>query len=195
VGGAIVRCALVGAVLVLLSGCSSADPPAQSLPPPVRGDARSGTGGPTTSADPTGTATGSSVNHTDPLAVYRAWWTALEKALATADANEPSLRDFAANPLLFETQGRLVTLRGVGIVQLIHFTLNPSVVARSAVRVDIADCVRGPAGTYRDARTGQPRAPANTRNDIATSDSIRCVLQLVRGAWYVTAIQAGGKPC
>jgi hypothetical protein len=199
VGGTVVRCALAGAILIALSACGSADPPAQPLPRPVQSGGGQGTSTAPTTGTPstsTGATTGpAAVDRTDPLAVYRAWWAALEKALATANANEPSLRDFGANPLLFETQGRLVTLRGVGIVQIVHFALNPSIVARSTVRVDVADCVRGPAGSYRDATTGQPRAPANTRNDIPTHDSIRCVLQLVRGGWYVTAIQAGGKPC
>lgn len=193
VGGAIFRCALAGAVLVALSGCGGADPPAPSLPPPVQG------GG--TSQTPTATATtGSSVspgqtNRTDPVSVYAAWWTALEKALATADAREPSLALYGGNPLLNTTRARLFGLQSQQVVQVVRFSHQQQVAARSATRVDILDCVRAPAGTYRDARTGQPRAPAGIRNDMATHDSIRSVLQLVGGAWYVTAIQAGGQPC
>jgi hypothetical protein len=203
VGGTVVRCALVGAFLVVLSGCGGEQPP--SVLPPAQqtaGTDSAGAGaGPVTNAPTTGpTSTVSpgspgTVNVGDPLSVYEAWWSALERALASANSNEPALSLYGANPLLDTTRVRLFTLAASQIVQVVHFQRTPQVVGRTPSRVDVLDCVRGPAGTYRDRRTGQPRTPAGSRNDIATHDSVRSVLQLIAGRWYVTAIQAGGKPC
>lgn len=211
VGGTVVRCALIGAVVFGLSGCGGGQPAAQ-LPPTV-GDpgastssagagAGTGTGSGQTTGTPGSTGTtagpgapGGGVDVSDPLAVYQGWWSAIEKALATANPNEPGLAQYGADPLLGATFFRLARLNTANLVQVVHYTHDQQVLGRSATRMDIADCVRGPAFTFRDARTGQPRAPSGFRNDIPTSDSIRSVLQLIAGRWYVTAIQAGSKQC
>jgi hypothetical protein len=208
VGGTVIRCALVGAVVIALSGCAG-DPAPAPLPagnspagPASSGTASSGTGSsgngagaPTTSMPPLGPTTPPGDDSKDPLKVYAGWWNAIETALATANPNEPRLARYGADPLLGATLLRLVNLKQSQLVQVVHYTHQQQVVAQSAKRVDIADCVRGPAGTFRDARTGQPRAPDGFRNDMPTHDSIRSVLQLIAGRWYVTAIQAGSKPC
>jgi hypothetical protein len=194
VGGTVCRCALAGALLLVLStlsACAGQDV-AVPLPAPAGGGTRSVTGPTVTDRghSPTG-----SVDRSEPLAVYQAWWAAVEKALATADANEPDLSRYGADPLLGATRIRLISLRVGELVQVVHYTHTQRVVSRTSKRVDIEDCVRGPAGTFRDARTHQPRAPSNFRNDIPTHDSIRSVLQAIDGTWYVTAIQAGSMPC
>jgi hypothetical protein len=196
VGGTVVRCALVGAVLLGLSGCGSGQQPAPL--PPVNGPAPQTTGvvGPTGPATPSPSVTPPSIAISgDPLAVYQSWWTAVEKALVTANASEPSLAQYGGNPLLGATQRRLIGLRAQQLVQVVHFGHSPQLAPQSTTRVDVLDCVTAPPGTYRDARTGAPRAPPGARNDIATHDSIRSVLQLIGGTWRVTAIQAGGRPC
>jgi hypothetical protein len=128
--------------------------------------------------------------------VYRAWWAAVQAALAAADPAAPALAIYAVDPLLANTRAGIARLRSQGIVQVVVFGLAPQVVARQADRVEIADCIRTPAGTYRDLGTGQPRAPAGFRNDSPTHDSLRFVLRQRDGAWYLVATTAlGGGPC
>jgi len=188
--------AAVVACLFALAGCGS-EPSTAPLPSVGAGPTSSGATG---AASPTDTPSGNTgpgaVDRSDPVAVYRAWWVAVQKALAAADPAFPELAAYAVDPLLANTRASLARLRGQGLVQVVTFALAPQVVNRQADRVEIADCIRTPAGTYRDARTGHPRTPAGFRNDIPTRDSLRFVLRLRAGAWYLVATTAlGGGPC
>jgi hypothetical protein len=168
------------------------------LPRPVQAGGGQGTST-ATSSSPAGASTSNTstggADRADPTAVYTAWWTVLERALATANSSDPDLSTYGTNPLLSTTRARLIALKTQQVVQVVRFTHQQRIANRTPTRVDILDCIGAPAGTYRDARTGQPRAPDGIRNDIATHDSVRSVLQLVGGIWYMTAIQAGGQPC
>jgi hypothetical protein len=136
------------------------------------------------------------VDRSDPLAVYRAWWAAVQRALASADPAFPDLASYGVDPLLANTRASLTRLRSEGVVQVVTFGLAPQVVRREPGRVELTDCVRAPAGTYRDAATGKPRAPTGFRNDIPTGDSLRFVLRPRGGAWYVVgATVLGGGRC
>lgn len=186
------------ACLVALAGCAGKEQAAPlpsvggggAVPSTAAGTPATGTGG------PSGSTTPPAVDRSDPLTVYRAWWAAVQAALARADPAVPALADYAIDPLLANTRAGIARLRGQGIVQVVVFGLTPQVVLRQPDRVEIADCIRTPAGTYRDAGTGQPRAPTGFRNDTPTHDSLRFVLRQRDRAWYLVATTAlGGGPC
>jgi hypothetical protein len=206
--------ASAGALLVLGAACAGQPAP---VPLPAAGPASptdsagpgsgvpagpgggwAGPGGP-----PGGTPTGSSaptspprVDRSDPLVVYRTWWVTVQQALSSADPALPDLASYAVDPLLANTRASLARLHGEGVVQVVSFGLAPRVVIREPDRVELTDCVRAPAGTYRDAVTGKPRAPTGFRNDVSTGDSLRFVLRPKGGAWYVVGATAlGGGRC
>src|SRR5215813_12528156 len=197
--GLAVRFALGWAFVVAVAACGAGDQPAPLPPPGAGGSAPGGTtagGGPDSATGGPGGAPGTAVDRSDPVAVYRAWWGAVQAALATADAGYPDLATYAVDPLLTNTRRSLARLRGAGVVQVVTFELAPQVVVRVADRVEIADCIRTPPGTYRDAGTERPRAPTGFRNDIPTRDALRFVLRPRGGAWYLVASTAlGGGPC
>jgi hypothetical protein len=192
------RAGLLVACLVALAGCGAKEQPAPL--PSVGGGATSSTGSGTPSTTTTGSPSSPpptpGVNRSDPVIVYRAWWAAVQSALATADPAAPGLALYAIDPLLANTRASIGRLRGQGIVQVVTFMLSPQVVTRQPDRVEITDCIRTPAGTYRDARTGQPRAPPGFRNDTSSRDSLRFVLRQRDSSWYLVATTAlGGGSC
>lgn len=136
------------------------------------------------------------VDRGDPMAVYRAWWGAVARALATADPTSPELAALATDPLLSQTRQAIAALRAQGIVQVVRFDLHPRLLSRSGTQAEIADCVGTPPGSYRDARTGRPRAPAGYANDRQLHDSLRFLLEFRPGGWYVVvATTAEGGAC
>jgi hypothetical protein len=136
------------------------------------------------------------VDRSDPLAVYQAWWVAVQRALVRADPEFPDLASYAVDPLLANTRASLTRLHGEGVVQVVTFALAPRVVLREPDRVELTDCVRAPAGTYRDAVTGKPRAPTGFRDDVSTADPLRFLLRPRGDAWYVVgATVLGGGRC
>jgi hypothetical protein len=206
--------ALAGSLLVMAAACGGQPAP---VPLPAAGPAGAtdpaspggggpagpgggwaGPGGPP-GGSPTGSATPAPpprVDRSDPLAVYRAWWAAVQRALASADPAFPDLASYAVDPLLANTRASLTRLHGEGVVQVVSFALAPQVVLRQPGRVELADCIRAPAGTYRDAVTGKPRAPTGFRNDMPSRDSLRFVLRPQGSAWYVVgATVLGGGRC
>ncbi|MBI1757673.1 MAG: hypothetical protein HYR62_00355 [Actinobacteria bacterium] len=191
---------VAGAALLLAAcapGAGSAALPGIRSGAAQSGAARSGavSGGVAGAGRPSAAAP-AGLDRLDPVAVYRAWWEAVGRALAAADPDAAELATLATDPLLGQTRDGIRALRAQGLVQVAHFALSPRQVERSGRRAEIADCVRTPAGSYRDARTGRPRAPAGYRDDVVTSDSLRFALRWTDNGWYlVAATAAGGGPC
>jgi hypothetical protein len=136
---------------------------------------------------------GSTVDHSDLMAVYRGWWTALQTAYAAGDAEDPALADYAVDPILGTQRASITTLRRQGIVQRTKFTLAPRLRYRTDRNAEVEDCVRGPANTYYDAATGRPRAPRGYRNDAPTEDRLLTTLQRRGDRWYVVAATGRGE--
>jgi hypothetical protein len=149
---------------------------------------------PETAAAPTPSGSpGSTVDHSDLMAVYRGWWTALQTAYAAGDAGDPALADYAVDPILGTQRASIATLRRQGIVQRTKFTLAPRLRYRTDRNAEVEDCVRGPANTYYDAATGRPRAPRGYRNDAPTEDRLLTTLQRRGDRWYVVAATGRGE--
>jgi hypothetical protein len=136
---------------------------------------------------------GRAVDHSDLLAVYRGWWTALQTAYAAGDAADPALADYAVDPILGTQRASIAALRRQGIVQRTRFTLAPRLRYRTDRDAEVEDCVRGPANTYYDAATGRPRAPRGYRNDAPTEDKLLTTLQRRGDRWYVVAATGKGE--
>jgi hypothetical protein len=128
-----------------------------------------------------------SVNRTDLLTVYRAWWKAVEQAFALGNADYPDMALYAVDPILSQEQTQIRRLRAQGLVQRTHLTLQPRILHQNDIVAEIADCVRGPAGTYHDLATGRPRAPSGYRNDVPTKDPLLVSLHKRGGYWFVVA--------
>ena len=187
------RCVTGIAVLALALGsaCSTGSGDATALPggPPAGSTGASSPGGttPTASASPT-TPAGS-----DVLTVYTAWWQALQAAYASGDPADPSLDDYAIDPILSRQRASIRALREQGVVQRASFTLRPRVRYQTDTIAEVEDCVRGPANTYYDALTGKPRAPRGYRNDVPTEDRLLMTLQRRGERWYVVAATGRGE--
>jgi hypothetical protein len=182
-------------LLVALSACSSGRgaeaEPLRPVDGPVTPIGQSG------SATPTSVPTTPGVDRGDALAVYRAWWKAVEEAFARGDATYADLAAYGADPILTKERNQIRALRAEGIVQRTQLALTPRVLHQDGVVAEIADCVRGPAGTYYDVLSGKPRAPRGYRNDVPTEDPLLVSLQKRGGtAWVVVAaISEGVQPC
>jgi hypothetical protein len=182
------------AVLLTCTACGPS-PGGDQLPPGNQalpeGPAGSTPPGPATTSSAT-PGPPPTVDHTDVLAVYRGWWTALEGAYARGDAADPALADYAVDPILSSQRAGIARLHAQGIVQRTRFTLAPRLRYRTGGNAEVEDCVRGPANTYHDAATGALRAPRGYRNDAPTEDRLLTTLQRRGDQWYVVAATGGG---
>ncbi len=182
---------MVVAALALASACSAGAGDATALPTGPSG----GSGGTpptsgavtTPSASPTATVDGG-----DVLAVYGAWWKALQVAYARGDPADPGLDDYAVDPILSRQRASIRALKEQGVVQRTAFTLRPRLRYQSDRYAEVEDCVRGPANTYYDALTGKLRAPRGYRNDVPTEDRLLMTLQRRGDRWYVVAATGKG---
>jgi hypothetical protein len=116
---------LLVAALLLVSACSStSDGTALPAGPLAGSGSGSPSAGPATTppSNPPGTVGGGEV-----LAVYIAWWRALQSAYARGDAADPSLDDYAVDPILSRQRASIRALRDQGVVQRTVFTLQPRV--------------------------------------------------------------------
>ena len=183
------RVVVAAALLLAGTGCASGPDGNAALPAgptaTVAGTAAA-TSGP--AASPAATA-----DRSDVLAVYRGWWTALQTAYAKGDADDPALARYAVDPILTRQRASIRALQAQGIVQRTTFTLTPRLRYRTAGNAEVEDCIRGPAGTYRDAATGRPRAPRGYRNDVPTEDRLLTTLQRRGDQWYVVAATGKGE--
>jgi hypothetical protein len=176
----------------LVPACSAASDDVTVLP----AGPTAGTGSGSSSVDaatptvssPSATAVGS-----DVLAVYTAWWKALQSAYARGDPADPSLDDYAVEPILSRQRASIRALRAQGVVQRTVFTLRPRLRYQTDRYAEVEDCVRGPANTYYDALTGEPRAPRGYRNDVPTEDRLLMTLQRRGDRWYVVAATGKGE--
>lgn len=193
-------CAALAAALLLAAGCAGGIDDGTPLPTRTAGAA--GTGGSTaagTTGPPTGTPTAGTsggstdVDRTDVLAVYTAWWRALQAAYARGDAADPALADYAVDPILSRQRASIQALRAQGVVQRTTFALQPRLRYRTDRYAEVEDCVRGPANTYYDAITGRPRAPRGYRNDVPTEDRLLMTLQRQGDQWFVVAATGRGE--
>lgn len=182
------------AALLLLAACSAPADDVGGLPTRPSGQPASASpsraGGQTpTAAGPTATE---AVDRTDVLAVYTAWWKALQSAYARGDPADPGLAAYAVDPILSRQRATIRALRAQGVVQRTTFTLQPQLRYQTDEYAEVEDCVRGPANTYYDAGTGQPRAPRGYRNDVPTEDRLLMTLRRRGDRWYVVAATGKG---
>ena len=184
------RRVVVAATLLLAgTGCASGPAGDAALPP---GPTTSAAAGAAASPRPTASAA-ATPGRTDVLVVYRDWWTALQTAYAAGDADDPALARYAVDPILTRQRASIRALDAQGIVQRTTFTLQPRLRYRTDGNAEVEDCIRGPAGTYRDAATGRPRAPRGYRNDVPTEDHLLTTLQKRGDRWYVVAATGKGE--
>jgi hypothetical protein len=171
--------------MALLAGCASDGPsePLQSVGQPTQPAGGATTRRPTPA--PTNVAPG--VNRADLMTVYRAWWQAVQEAFAQGDSASAKLAVFGVDPILTRERNQIRSLRAEGVVQRTRLSLSPRILHQEDIVAEIADCVRGPAGTYYDLATGKPRAPKGYRNDVPTKDALTVSLQKRGGYWYVVA--------
>lgn len=188
------RAVAVAATLLLLPACTASPEGSSALPSALP------TGGVSGSAVPTGAASATSApspsataDGSDVLAVYTAWWRALQSAYARGDPADPSLNDYAVDPILSRQRASIRALRAQGVVQRTVFTLQPRLRYQTDQYAEVEDCVRGPANTYYDALTGKPRAPRGYRNDVPTEDRLLMTLQKRGDRWYVVAATGRGE--
>ena len=182
-------------MLLLGSGCASRSGDVGALPPPPTVTGTTGSAAGTTAPAPT-TSPGSpspTVDRTEVLQVYTAWWRALEGAYAMGDPDAPGLAEYAVDPILARQRASIAAMREQGIVQKTSFALRPRVRYQTERNAEIEDCVRGPANTYHDAVTGRPRAPRGYRNEVPTEDRLLTTLQKRGDQWYVVAATARGE--
>jgi hypothetical protein len=184
------RVVVAAALLLAGTGCASGPDGDAALPPAPWAAT-------TTAAATTPAATTASpapaADRTDVLAVYRGWWTALQTAYAKGDADDPALARYAVDPILTRQRASIRALDAQGIVQRTTFILRPRLRYRTDGNAEVEDCIRGPAGTYRDAATGRPRAPRGYRNDVPTEDRLLTTLQRRGDQWYVVAATGKGE--
>jgi hypothetical protein len=169
--------------MALLVGCGANTPtgPLQPVGQPTQ-PAGGYTSRPSAPPSPT-----SSVNRADLMTVYRAWWKAVQDAFAQGNSTSADLALYGADPILTRERNEIRTLRAEGVVQRTQLTLNPRILHEDDIAAEIADCVRGPAGTYYDLATGKPRTPRGYRDDVPTKDALTVALQKRGGYWYVVA--------
>ncbi|HST63806.1 MAG TPA: hypothetical protein VLM05_01345 [Mycobacteriales bacterium] len=180
------RVVVAAALLLAGTGCAPGPDGDAALPP---APATTTTAAPTT---PPPSATAGPSAAADVLTVYRGWWTALQTAYAQGDADDPALARYAVDPILTRQRASIRALQAQGIVQRTTFTLTPRLRYRTDGNAEVEDCIRGPAGTYRDAATGRPRAPRGYRNDVPTEDRLLTTLQRRGDQWYVVAATGKG---
>lgn len=186
---------MIAIALLVLPACASAGGEAGALPPRPSGAATT-TGAADAEPSESGTVTpGSSpgVDRADPLAVYRAWWTALQDAYAAGNPDEPALAEYGVDPILGAQRASITAMRKQGVVQKTSFTLQPRLLYRTERNAEVEDCVRGPANTYYDAVSGRPRAPRGYRNEVPTEDRLLTTLQKRGDQWFVVAATARGE--
>lgn len=181
------RVVVAAALLLAGTGCASGPAGNAALPSADPTTAAAVTTAAATTASPS-----PAPESTDVLAVYRGWWTALQTAYAKGDADDPALARYAVDPILTRQRASIRALDAQGIVQRTTFTLRPRLRYRTDGNAEVEDCVRGPAGTYRDAATGRPRTPRGYRNDVPTEDRLLTTLQRRGDQWYVVAATGKG---
>jgi hypothetical protein len=180
---------------LLLAGCATAASPTAPLEPVGPPTQPVGTATTGRALAPVATPT-QAVNRADPLEVYRGWWRAVQEAFARGDSSYPGLATYGVDPILTRERTAISGLRAQGVVQRTQLTLSPRILHQEDITVEIADCVRGPAGTYYDLATGKPRAPHGYRNDVPTKDPLLVSLHKRGGYWYVVAAtNEGVQPC
>lgn len=179
-------------VALVVPACSAASDEVPALPagPPAGTGTVPASAGLSPTAAPTPSAT---VDGSDVLAVYTAWWRALQSAYARGDAADPKLDDYAVDPILSRQRASIRALKAQGVVQRTVFTLRPRVRYQTEQYAEVEDCVRGPANTYYDALTDKPRAPGGYRNDVPTEDRLLMTLQRRGDRWYVVAATGKGE--
>jgi len=185
---------LTAAFALLLTACSAHADTAARLPsanPDLPTPSSDRTAAGRTAALPT-----PSVDRADPVAVYREWWAAVQDAFARGEPDYPALAIYGVDPILSNERKQIRLLQTQGVVQRTRLELTPRVLHQDDTVAEIADCLRGPAGTYRDAVTGKPRAPRGYSNDVPTRDALLVSLQKRGDYWYVVAAtNEGVQPC
>jgi hypothetical protein len=180
--------------MLLLAGCTANAAPGQPLET-VGVPTQPGGSGTTRPPAPTPAPT-RVVNRTDLLTVYRSWWLAVQEAFAHGNGDYPDLALYGVDPILAKEHDEIRKLRAEGIVQRTKLTLKPQILHQDDITAEVADCIRGPAGTYYDVVTGKPRAPRGYSNDVPTQDALRVALHKRGGYWFVVAAtNEGVQPC
>ena len=135
-------------------------------------------------ADGPTTTTSSSTSVASSAAVlgaYRAEWAAYQRALATANAYDPSLAATMVDPLLQKVRANLLGYQNAGIVGRGSIQLNPRVVSISATTATVDDC-NFSSSELVYAKTGKPVPPITPPEH----DYVKATVVLVNGAWKVS---------
>jgi len=114
------------------------------------------------------------------LAAYRAGWAAFERALATANPEDPALAATMVDPQLQRVKANLLADQRQGMVGRGTTTLHPKITALSATSATVVDCAYSQAELVY-ASTGKPVPPVTPPEN----DGVSANLVLSGGKWKV----------
>jgi hypothetical protein len=134
-----------------------------------------------TSTAPNLTTTTLGATGTAVVSAYRAGWIAYDKALATANAYDPTLPITMAQPLLQKVEIALLDDKSKGIVGLGEVQLHPKLDTVSATSSTISDCIYTDSQLIYSA-TGKAVPPVTP----AEHERVEATLTFANGMWKVT---------
>jgi hypothetical protein len=124
------------------------------------------------------------------LQAYRAGWAAYDRALATANAYEPTLPATMVDPLLQKVRANLLADRNSGIVGRGSVVLHPKVSSLTAGTASVVDCTFSSSELVY-AVTGKPVPPLTPPQH----DGVQATLVLTGGAWKVSQQSVSEGKC
>jgi hypothetical protein len=166
--------ALVLAVALLTTGCSSDGKPKASST--------------TSSSAATRTSAGSSAEAA-VLDGYRGYWSAYLKAGDPMDPENTALREHTTGPALETVVKSFVALKSAGKVIRGQFDLAPRFVSADASTATVRDCYGDDTGVF-DSATGAREDKATGQRHLVTA-----TLRLEGGTWKVEQLADGGLGC
>jgi hypothetical protein len=167
-----------------LSACGSpsASPPSTTSTPSTSVSA--------STSSPSSTTAPVSAEASAVLDAYRAGWTAVEHATATANPLDPALKETMVNPVLHQVIGNLVTDNMEGIVGKGSIVLDPHVTAIDGTSATVLDCAYSSSFlVYK--KTGK-QVPPITKPE---HDADKATLVLVGSTWKTKTRQITEGSC
>lgn len=164
---------VLGLVGLSLAGCTNTTAVSQSTTSTIS---------PTTTSAPSSASTTTTLDaETEVLTAYRAGWSALQSASATANAFDPLLPATMADPLLQQVRRYLLADKADGIVSRGSVTLDPHVLSISSTRATVVDCTYSAAELIY-AKSGKAVPPATPPEHVG----VRATLALDGSTWKIT---------
>ena len=172
------------AASVALGACGS---PSASPPPTTSAPSSSVS---TSTSSPSSTTAPVSTEASAVLDAYRAGWTAVEHATATANPLDPSLKETMVNPVLHQVIGNLVTDNAEGIVGTGSIQLNPKVASIDGSTATVLDCSLSSFFlVYK--KTGKQVPPVSKTEH----DAVKAMLVLNGSTWKTKSRQITEGAC